>query len=208
MFIERRSTGIYWFAPNFDDKEFFDEFFLESAIVSYEWETVVDNIPVEEYAFMEWPLDTKLSILDLSAQTRTNTRSLVLKSLKLKEQSKYVFAVEGTVTIRGAALSSLSFLGLEVETISAKVATPKTFTLTLATDFLTDFSLKATDLFEIPELTALPYPYNTTNVDEVAGLDETERLTKRYSILWNCRVNGVGNCTSGLLVCSKASKDF
>ena len=63
--------------------------FAEVAIVTYEW-LVVNDLSTEEFVSIKWSPKTVLSSLDLSSKTRVNTRSLVLKSLTLKERSKYM----------------------------------------------------------------------------------------------------------------------
>ena len=82
---------------------------------------------------------------------------------------------------------SQNFVGIEVDTIDAIPRTPETYTLSLVGDFLSDFSLAATTLFDIPKLTALPSPNENMTIDEINALADFEKMEFRYKIQWDCQ---------------------
>ena len=80
--------------------------FIETAIVTYSWSLL--QLPPKDATLISvgFPTTTNLSHYELSAETRTNTRSLLVKSFRLKEAQRYLFVIEGTVTQGPVSLSS------------------------------------------------------------------------------------------------------
>ena len=81
--------------------------FVELAIVTYKWDIL--DAPLNPFTFVAigWSRDQQLTKdFVLSQQTRTNTRALLLNSLKLREGAHYLFEIQGTVTYSAISLSS------------------------------------------------------------------------------------------------------